>query len=587
MDVRCPQCDTLYEIDARQLRGGAATLRCSQCDHVFRLQTNAALSRENQRRWMVKNTTSGDILYFSGFDQLHEWILQGKVAKTDQVSRTGKVWQRLEAIGEFRPIFQAVESISSISASHAAEQSSAAERSDLGEDGEAGSAAEGSAPSDRPDLERPEPSRPASEQPAPNQPAPNQPAASQPAPAKPRPKVKTSPQFGAQGPSARDSSPAIASAPDLSESSRPEPNHTPVGPARSQTPPPPQRSAPSPDERAQSRGDQPTRNQPARNQPASNQPANNQPASNQPASNQPAGNQRSGSQPKVRLQTGAFGGASTGPDRAQDEDWSFGDGSTLGEAEGAETSGVVEYNEGGGSRWPIVMVVAVLLVASGGAGVYFLRPDLLEKYLPQQADQDVVTIAGSDEEGGGDDDAPKAAEIAPDELLQAAVSEALGSATAANASRLGAAADAARPKVFASLEVATEAATKAAEEPDADEILASAKRSLERGDPTRARQKFHQVIDLDRNNAEAITGLGWSLLALGSPGAASAQFRKALSYNPSYGDAYIGLGKSEREQGNHQAALKAYQDYLNRFPGGRKASIASYQADKLKKTLGQ
>jgi predicted Zn finger-like uncharacterized protein len=534
MDVRCPQCDTLYEIDARQLRGGAATLKCSQCDHVFRLQTHAALSRENQRRWMVRNTTSGDILYFSAFDQLHEWILQGKVGKSDQVSRTGKSWRRLEAIGEFRPIFQAVESISSISASHGATKR---------RDSKSVPAADGSSPSSAP---QPKPNQPPQSQPSPSQPSP-----SQPSPSQPRRKVKTSPQFGVQGRSQQQAPAANAG-----------------------------ESAPA---------------EPAASQPSSSQPVASQPVASQhrtPSSDE--GAHQSGSQSKVRLQTGAFGASSNTPDAADDGEWSFGDGSTLGEVEGSglvESSGVhekvekVEY-EGGGRRWKVVVFIALLLVAGGGAGVYFLRPDLLEEYLPKSADYDVVDIARSDD-GADEDEGAKEIEVAPDKLLRDAVDQALASAARANATEFGNVTDVARPEIFTAVDQASEAAKKAAEKPDADELLASAQRYLESGNPKRARQKFHQVLDLERNNTEAITGLGWSLLALGSPGAASAQFRKALNYNPGFGNAYIGLGKAEREQGNHQAALDAYQNYLSRFPGGRKASIARYQAEKLQQTLGQ
>ncbi|QDG50821.1 tetratricopeptide repeat protein [Persicimonas caeni] len=509
MDVRCPQCDTLYEIDARQLRGGAATLKCSQCEHVFRLQTHAALSQENQRRWMVKNTTSGDILYFSSFDELHQWILQGKVTKADQVSRTGKKWKRLADIGEFMPIFQAVESISSISASHAAER--------RGAEQQLPSAPE---PASEPDF---------------------------------RSKVKTSQQFGLEAPKrGAEGGPA---GPERSQPSRSEPSPSPTDPPRSQTPAP-QRNASG--------------------------EATAQAAPQQPRAPQPSAPQPSAPQPQVRLQTGAFGSASD--DLEEDDEWSFGEGSSLGELEGTGRHDAVDY-EPQKSRWPIVVAVMLLVVAGGGAAVYFARPDLIDEYLPTQAESEVVDIAEAEQ--ADEEREPEKKEASPRERIDGAVANALDSAQKENAKHLAAGIAAAGPKLEESVAVAIEAAVKAAEEPDAEELLAKAKRYLEAGHPRRARQKFHAVLEEERNNVEAITGLGWSLLALGSPAAASAQFRKALNYNPSYGDAYIGLGKAEREQGNHQAALDAYQNYLSRFPGGSKASIASYQADKLKKALGQ
>src|SRR5690554_1191129 len=174
MDVRCPECDTLYEIDTRQLRGGASVLKCSQCEHIFHMQTRSALTQENQRRWMLRSQPSGDIRYFQGFDELHRWILQGVVGKKDDISRTGKRWKTVESIGEFSPIFQARESIASIT----------------------------EAREKQPSLELP-PAAPAAQPPAANPPSsipPRAPAPSrrlphaQPEPP-PRPRVETSRQF--------------------------------------------------------------------------------------------------------------------------------------------------------------------------------------------------------------------------------------------------------------------------------------------------------------------------------------------------------------------------------------------------------
>jgi len=115
MDVRCPQCQTLYELETAQLKAPVITLKCSQCQHVFRIETKqSGLVQENQRRWMIRAEASGDILYITGFDVLHQWLMQGKVKKTDQISRSGKKWTELSEIGEFMPIFQVIESISNL-----------------------------------------------------------------------------------------------------------------------------------------------------------------------------------------------------------------------------------------------------------------------------------------------------------------------------------------------------------------------------------------------------------------------------------------------------------------------------------------
>ncbi|CAN0527659.1 unnamed protein product, partial [Laminaria digitata] len=114
MEVRCPKCATVFEFDERQMRGAVATLKCSVCQHLFRLETTTSI-QENHSRWMVRDRLSGDVRYFSGFDVLHRWILEGKTKQQDEISRTGKRWTALADVGEFMPIFQVVESINHLS----------------------------------------------------------------------------------------------------------------------------------------------------------------------------------------------------------------------------------------------------------------------------------------------------------------------------------------------------------------------------------------------------------------------------------------------------------------------------------------
>lgn len=117
-------------------------------------------------------------------------------------------------------------------------------------------------------------------------------------------------------------------------------------------------------------------------------------------------------------------------------------------------------------------------------------------------------------------------------------------------------------------------------------VLKKAKKALRGKKAKRARSLYHQALAIDSHNVTAIVGLGWSLLSLGNPGAASAQFKKALHVNSLSEDAYIGLGKAERARGNLKAALSAYDNYLERFPTGKKASIARYQRKQLRAALG-
>lgn len=117
MDVRCPQCQTLYELEERQLSSGAVTLKCSRCQHVFRFESGSRPVEENQRRWMINSSRDGAILYLNDFTDLHRWIMEKKVRRDDKISRTGDKWSTIGSIPEFAPIFIVVESISDLTGS--------------------------------------------------------------------------------------------------------------------------------------------------------------------------------------------------------------------------------------------------------------------------------------------------------------------------------------------------------------------------------------------------------------------------------------------------------------------------------------
>ncbi len=119
MDISCPQCQTVYEIDEERLRHSRLTLECSACGHQFGVDPTAGVKDERQRRWMIERVEQGDILYCGGFEELHQWLMAQKVGPKDRLSRTGQKWTRLGDIGEFTPIFKAVDSIAEISANQA------------------------------------------------------------------------------------------------------------------------------------------------------------------------------------------------------------------------------------------------------------------------------------------------------------------------------------------------------------------------------------------------------------------------------------------------------------------------------------
>lgn len=513
MDVRCPNCDTLYEIDAQQLRGGSNTLKCSQCEYIFQMQTHASLVQENQRRWMLRDHRSGDIRYFMGFEELHRWILGGVVTQFDEVSRTGRRWRRLGEVGEFMPIFQAADSIASLSAP-------------------------GTTQGEQPQRA-----------PAQHAPSAAAPAASGPHLAPQRPRQHTSKQFGAAATANR------------------APRFTPL-------PPGPPTSARSGAARSQS-GSHP------------------QPRAPEPAPLPGEAESLQAPEPLVKLPS------------ASDEEWSLGD-LPLGVAEGhgREASGLwrrdtgafaapipqdeasssytrtTTRSSGGARRVLFISMIVFLLGAAVLAGLYFMRPALFEQLTGHQPERAESSPSASTPSDGATTltEVLYTADIGVESALGAARERVLADALAANI-------EVARPEIIRGLERAERAASKAAapRELSVQELLRSANRALTGGDAERARAQFHKAIDKQRDNVEAITGLGWALLALGNPSAAAAQFNKANAYNPGYSDAYIGLGTARRDLGETDAAIKHFETYLERFPNGTKASIARYQLENLQK----
>ncbi len=479
MDVRCPQCETLYELDATQLKSKVVTLKCSQCEHVFRFESRASVVQENQRRWMVRNLATGDVLYLNTFETLHKWIMEGKVSRDDEISRTGKRWMLLGDIGEFMPIFQVVDSISSIAGGASAEEEPVAEAA---------------TPVDRTGELPPSPHGEALE----------------------RERVKTSIQYGGEP----------AKSEEVTKRARPE---RPV----STTPAPEPEPEPRPSE-------------PARAAAASSR-------------------QRESSNPAVASHL------------EEDSQWEIGSGLQQ------EPSEPIEVPGSSGSKWPIFVV---LLIALAGGGDYYVanfQPELLG-VIDERSEREVVSIGDAD---AGETDASKVTEEArPAEAIANAYEAAFVALSQKEGTLFQAAVEATRPATDQALGVATEEAEAWAEGGAVDELLSQARRSLERGRQSRALGLYQDVLEQDKSNVIAITGIGWVYVEQSRSADAIAQFKRALQYNDDYGDAYIGLGTAERQRGNLKAAYDAYDLYLGRHPKGPKASIARYQMEQLRQQLG-
>ena len=540
------------------MRGAVATLKCSVCQHLFRLETTTSI-QENQSRWMVRDRQTGDVLYFAGFDVLHRWILEGKVQRQDQISRTGKKWTALDDVGEFMPIFQVLDSISHLS---------------------------------RDSLETP--SLPSLNPPQEDLTTPLQPPPE-------RNRARTMQQFARadalDGLGTDESTREFSREEKLAqiEKAHAEASRQPARqPQHSQ--PVPQVPAPQPQFSTQPSpsvtgpqnritGPQPAFNQgqrePARAPMPSGEHVQPQPAPAAPE--QPRGE-------RIRLDTrmsGQVGGVDAVREQEQEE-WSLGDLSTVsGKFDAVSEDAPIKPAKKSRAGVFIALFIVALILGGGGYAWTFERDRVMALL---GGGQNTQKVAEKDKKTPEEGEANPPKETDPVTEAVSGVASSLERARqdvdAREGEVLATIIDESRPKLIAAITTAEGRAERHARRSDIDSILKDARRAREKDRHEKARDLYHDALDIDSRNIEAVTGLGWALLSMGRTESASVQFRRAISINSSYEDAYIGLGRAERAKGNLHEALKVYEGYLSRFPTGKKASIARYQRDQIRKALG-
>lgn len=141
MDVSCPRCKTEYEFDDARVPDSGVTVKCTSCNHVFRVRKKSAPSasaiaaaaitapaappvqrvsdetipakavtglQPAVREWKVRQP-SGNIFSFKELTTLQKWIVERKVSRDDEISLTGEAWKRLGNIAELASFFQVVD----------------------------------------------------------------------------------------------------------------------------------------------------------------------------------------------------------------------------------------------------------------------------------------------------------------------------------------------------------------------------------------------------------------------------------------------------------------------------------------------
>ncbi len=116
MDVRCENCGTEYEFDDAKVSESGITVKCTHCNHLFRVSKPRAMPpippaigmSMNMRAgiWMIR-TRAGELFEMQDLSMLPTWIAQGKVTRVDELSRDGENWQPLGTLTEFAQFFNA------------------------------------------------------------------------------------------------------------------------------------------------------------------------------------------------------------------------------------------------------------------------------------------------------------------------------------------------------------------------------------------------------------------------------------------------------------------------------------------------
>lgn len=86
------------------------------------------------------------------------------------------------------------------------------------------------------------------------------------------------------------------------------------------------------------------------------------------------------------------------------------------------------------------------------------------------------------------------------------------------------------------------------------------------GDPTAARERYYQAIELDEDFVEARANLGCLLVELGEPELAAAAFEGALHSHPDFPDAHYHLARTLDELGRSDAAQEHWKAFLHLAP---------------------
>jgi predicted Zn finger-like uncharacterized protein len=105
MDVTCERCKAEYEFDDSLLGEKGTTVKCSSCQHVFRV----APPRKDARPMMkLRFRANGIIAPIASLRELQQRIQAGQIGPDDELGRDGSPWRKLQDVPELRGFFAAI-----------------------------------------------------------------------------------------------------------------------------------------------------------------------------------------------------------------------------------------------------------------------------------------------------------------------------------------------------------------------------------------------------------------------------------------------------------------------------------------------
>jgi len=525
MDVSCPRCKTEYEFDDARVPDSGVTVKCTSCNHVFRVRKKTAptsttsqpafvptpkvgdetlparspqLQQAAVREWKVRQP-SGNIFSFKELTTLQKWIVERKVSRDDEISLTGEAWKRLGNIAELASFFQIVDDAKKVHELEALQQMK-------------------EKVSTKPGVE-PQPVAPA---------PPPQAKPPPPPPDDSHPRISQSGQFPAPGERA-----GVMRAYDGTPPPQPRLHEAPTQP-----PEDPRKKL------VETLRDPGFTTLPPR-PPPEERPAYKPP----PLPVQ----QRREVLPDV----------------------------------GVEAETIRPPKKGGGAGM-VIGLLLVLAGLGGAAGYYFVvwvpeqQRNQEARDLEEKAKAEAAAKLKQEEDAKKEAERVEAEKKAAEEAEQQKKKEEEAAKAAAAAVPDAGAAVVKKVPGPGPGEDAPDKPDKPAPKKSADYWISQGDRLRDKERAEAALDAYGKALEISPENVEALTGKGLCYLDMAKPLQAEPVLEHALKVNPRYAPAIMGLAESYRFQGKKESAIATYQKYLDAFPNGPEASVAKANIERLK-----